>query len=219
MANAADEQRMRALEAQNAELRQRLDALQAKVSPRPKPPAPIPEDDGFHVSFPRSAPIEMPSIAQFERLLIIVGRAYPKIVPTFDREGDRMEFFNGFCASFERIANLRRTVGEGGAQMLNKRNDARHWASEAYSWLQQRGTPAETMNGSFFAAVIAAGDVPFSLADRVGGVPAYVGLGYEGLTASTVAWRRVLASGQPREAIGKPSPLPDNQRVEVRYSQ
>jgi hypothetical protein len=217
MPTAADE-RIRALESQNAELRQRVDALQKKVSPRPKPPA-IVEVDGPRVSFPRSAPIEIPTITEFERLLSIVRRAHPRIVPTFDRESDRTEFFNGFTASFERIAHLRRTVGDGGAQILNKRDDARHWGSEAYQWLQQRGTPAETMNGSFFAAVIAAGDVPFSFPDHVAGVPAYVGLGYDGLTASAVAWRRVLASCQPRKAMGNSSPLPDKQRVEVRYSQ
>lgn len=218
MASATDE-RIRALEAQNTELRQRLDALQAKVSPPPKPPAPVAEDDGPRVSFPRSVPIEMPSIAEFERLLIIVGRAYPKIVPTFDREGDRMEFFNGFTASFERIANLRRTVGEGGVQVLNTKVDARHWGNEAYHWLQQRGTPAETMNGSFFAAAVAAGDVPFSFADRPAGISAYLGLSYEGLTASTTAWRRVLESGQPRAASAGPQVRQSQRTAEVRFAQ
>jgi hypothetical protein len=218
MANAADEQRMRALEVQNDQLREQVDQLLERMNPRPRPaPAPV-VDDGPRVTFPRSTPIEMPTIAQFEKLLAIVARAYPGAVPTFDRDGDRREFFLGFTASFERVANLRRTIGQGGAQLLNTKYDIRYWAEEANRWLHERGTPAETMNGSFFVAAIAAGDVPFSFANRAAGISAYIGLGYEGLTASTAAWRRVFETGQPRKAAAAPQPLRQfSQPAEVRH--
>jgi hypothetical protein len=220
MANAADEQRIRALEVQNNQLQQQVDRLLERMNPRPKAaPAPV-LDDGPRVSFPRSTPIEMPTIAQFEKLLAIVTRAHPGAVPTFDRDSDRREFFLGFIRSFERIANLRRTVGEGGAPVLNEKYDARFWADEAYRWLHERGTPAETMNGSFFCAAICAGDVAYSFGNRAAGVSAHLGLGFDGLTASTAAWHRVLESGETRAATAAPMPLRQNsQSAEVRYFQ
>jgi hypothetical protein len=45
------------------------------MSSRPRSaPAPVVDDDPRTI-YPRSAPIEMPSVAEFERLLIIVARA------------------------------------------------------------------------------------------------------------------------------------------------
>jgi hypothetical protein len=198
--------RISALEQQNRELQSRLDALAPKpAAPRPQP-APV-QEEGVVVTYPRSTPIEMPTTAEFVRLLSIVARAQPNAVPKFDHASDQREFFRGFVASFERIASLRRLVGEGGALVLNTKYDARWWADESYRWLRDRGTPAETMNGSFFAAAIAAGDVAFSFANRAEGISAFVGLGYDGITASTKAWQRVLSSGQPRPRTAPPAPL------------
>jgi hypothetical protein len=75
MANAADEQRIRALEFQDTQLREQVDQLLQRMSSRPRSaPAPVVDDDPRTI-YPRSAPIEMPSVAEFERLLIIVARA------------------------------------------------------------------------------------------------------------------------------------------------
>ena len=154
------------------------------------------------VTYSHSIPIERPTGEQFEKLLAIVARAHPTVVPKFARESDRSEFFRGFVASFERIASLRRTAG------LNAKNDAHWWANEAYRWLHEPGTPAETTNGSFFAAVIAAGDVPFSFANRAEGVSAYVGLTFDTdfRTAAPAAWRGVIERGQPRPPAAPPHP-------------
>jgi hypothetical protein len=218
MASAADEQRIRKLEDQNDQLRQHVDRLLRVMDAKPKPSAPIIEDDGPRVSYPRTSPIELPSVAEFERLLLIVSRAYPKVMPTFDSENDRREFFLGFCASFERIANMKRTVSVDGELILNAKHDVRYFADEAYRWLCERGTPAETTNGSFFVACIAAGDVAWSLPNRALGISAHLGLGYDGLTASSAAWRRVLATGQPRAPSAGPQPLQQSQRTaSVRY--
>lgn len=206
MAKDSDtDQRISALEQENRELKARLDALAPKPAPRPAPPV---EEGVVKVSYPRSTPITMPTVAEFEKLLAIVATAHPNVVPKFDRESDRMEFFRGFTASFERIASLRRLVGDGGAPVLNLKFDARWWAQEAYGWLQQRGTPAETMNGSFFAAVIASGDIAYSFGNRAEGISAHVGLGYgDGLTASTAGWRGVIGRGQPRPSTSPPAPM------------
>jgi hypothetical protein len=59
MANAADEQRIRAVELQNTQLREQVDQLLQRMSSRPRSaPAPVVDDDPRTT---RSAPIEMPS--------------------------------------------------------------------------------------------------------------------------------------------------------------
>jgi hypothetical protein len=200
------DQRFAALEQENRELKARLDALEPKqTAPRPQP---APVEEGVRVSYPRSTPIVMPTVAEFEKLLTIVARAHPNVVPKFERASDHHEFFKGFTHSFERISSLRRPLGEGGVPVLNTKIDARSWAEECHRWLAERGTPAETMNGSFFCAVIAAGDVAYSFANRGTGISAFVGLSYgEGLTASTAAWQRVIERNQPRSLTAPPAPL------------
>jgi hypothetical protein len=196
MAETADQQRIRALEAEVA-------SLKAKVNPQPTPVAPPPIQDGPRVTFPRTSPIELPSDRQYQQLLAIVARVHPSVVP---RDHDR-EFFLGFVGSFERIAHLRRS------DEPNRKMTAYDWATETHRWLRERDTPAEATNGSFFAAVIAAGDVAFSLGQRNAGLPALVGLTYDRdcRTAMTAGWRGVLERGQPRpptNAVTTREPLP-----------
>jgi hypothetical protein len=151
------------------------------------------------VSYTRSSSIALPSRAEYEALLAVVARA--GVVPQFTGDNEKRDFFLGFVGSFERIASLRRS------ERLNLKRPARDWAAEAYGWLYQRGTPAETANGSFFAAILAAGDIQYSLPKPTLGVPAYIGIGFDpdGRVASAAGWRRVLENGKPRG----PDPAPE----------
>jgi hypothetical protein len=179
---------------------QRLEREIAELKALHPPRKQSPIEQGVTVSYSRSSPIELPSPAEYERLLTIVGRA--GVVPTFASENDRREFFAGFVGSFERIASLRRTEG------LNLKRPAREWADEAYGWLNQRATPAETTNGSYVAAILAAGDIAYSFAKPTLGIPAYVGLDFDpdGRVATAAGWRRVLENGKPRTPDPTPEP-------------
>lgn len=195
MANAADEQRLRNLETRVQELQAENARLRA-VAPL-QPAAPAPEEEAVRLIYPTTCPIPMPSQSEYERLLAIVEHS--GVVP---HSVDRGEFFTGFMRSFERIASLRRLGG------LNFRRSARDWASEAEGWLKQRGTPAETSNGSFFAACIAAGDIPFSFPNMALGISAFVGLTSDtDARLALPAWREVLGSGQPRKPEAAPHSL------------
>jgi hypothetical protein len=206
---ATDRERIAALEQQNYQLKSELDALKPPKPAAPQDASTI-EEEGVRVSYPRSYPIAMPTTAQFEKLLAIVARVYPRSVPAYHVND---EYFRGFVGSFERIASLRRSPGLNTA--LGR--GVQYWADEAYSWLRERGTPAETTNGSFWAAVVASGDVNFSL--RADGILPYYGLTFdtEARKVSPGAWQRVLSDCQPRAPVAPPAPLQQNQRTaEVR---
>jgi hypothetical protein len=181
------EQRIRRLEAEIAELRAAKSAPQIPIAAPP-----LDEEGAVRVTYPRTYPIAMPTRAEYDKLLAIVARA--GLVP---RSADPAEFFAGFVASFERLASLRRLDG------LDMGRQAHDWAIEAYGWLQQRGTHAETTNGSFFAACVAAGDVQYRFANSALGVPARVGLTHDtdARMAASSAWRGVLERGQPRPPL------------------
>jgi hypothetical protein len=175
-------------------LEREIAALKAETS-APRPAAPRVQEEGVIISYPNTYPIPMPTREEYEKLLSIVERA--GVVPKFDREMDRQEFFRGFVASFERIANLRRLDG------LDLKRQAHDWAIEAQYWLSERGTPATTTDGSFFAACVAAGDVPYSFAKSALGIPARLGLTHDSDARRALpAWRdEVLERGRPRAPL------------------
>jgi len=174
-------------------LEREIAALKAETS-APRPAAPRVQEEGVIISYPNTYPIPMPTREEYEKLLSIVERA--GVVPKFDREMDRQEFFRGFVASFERVANLRRLDG------LDPKRQAHDWAIEAQYWLSERGTPATTTDGSFFAACVAAGDVSYSFANSALGIPARLGLTHDSDARRALpAWREVLERGRPRAPL------------------
>jgi hypothetical protein len=200
---ATDRERITALEQQNQQLQSELDALKPAKPAQPQAATPV-HEEGVSVSYPRSYPIEMmPTTTQYEKLLAIVARAYPNSVPAYHIND---QYFSGFVGSFERIASLRRSAA------LNTAQGAQYWAEEAYRWLRERGTPAETTNGSFWAAVVASGDVDFSLANRAEGILPHYALSFdtEARKIEPGAWQRVLSECKPRSPVAPPS-LPQNQ--------
>jgi hypothetical protein len=207
MAETVDQQRIRQLEAEVAELK-------AKTKPQPPAAARVAED-GVRVTYSRKCSIELPTMEQYRRLISIVARS--GVVPNFDGKTIDPAFLAGFVGSFERITSLRRSDG------LNHKRPARDWAAEAYHWLKERGDTCDPTNGSFYAAVIAAGDVHYSLPQLSLGIPALVGLTYDqdDRPASAAAWRGVLERGQPRPPtnpvpVGRKLPTPTVRYIDGR---
>lgn len=209
MAETADQQRIRHLEAEVA-------SLKAKANPPPPPPAARVAEDGVRVTYSRKCSIELPTMEQYRRLIHIVARA-SRVVPNFDGKNIDPAFLAGFVGSFERITSLRRSAG------LNHKRPARDWAAEALNWLSERDDKCDPTNGSFYAAVIAAGDIQYSLPQPSLGIPALVGLTYdqEDRPASAAGWRGVLERGQPRPPtnpvpVGRTLPTPTVRYIDGR---
>jgi hypothetical protein len=179
-----------ALKAENEQLRSRLDAVEGKLSPKPRPVAP-PVEEGVRVTHPRTVSIAQPTIEEFKKLLKIVKAAHPSLVPDFHDRSTASEYGIGFVASFQIISDIKRTA------TLDRR-DASHWAHNATLFLDARGDRAHVSAGAFMAAAIAAGDVAYA----VGEYRCHVGLTYDGGAPATAdSWRRVLSTGQVRPAI------------------
>jgi hypothetical protein len=189
---SSDKERLTAVEAENLELKARLAILEARTAPK-LPPAQQPAvEEGVRVTFPRTVSIQTPTVEEFKKLVRIVKAAHPSLVPTFGigDQSERQQFGNGFLGSFEIIAGLKRTTA------LDKR-DASHWARNATLFLDARGDRVDVSVAAFMAAVVAAGDVQYS----VGQYRCHVGLAYDGgAPATSDGWRRVLESGAVRSA-------------------
>jgi hypothetical protein len=99
-----------ALKSENADLREqlrhaeaRLEAVENKLTPKPRQVAPV--DEGVRVTFLRTASIEMPTTEQFRDLLRVVKRCCPTLVPNFDDRSVATEFGNGFIGAFQIISD------------------------------------------------------------------------------------------------------------------
>jgi hypothetical protein len=207
-----DNNEIAALRAENDQLRERLAVVEARTAPK-LPPAQQPAvEEGVRVSFPRTVSIQMPTVEEFKKLVRIVKAAHPSLVPTFGigDQSERQEFGNGFLGSFEIISGLKRTT------TLDKR-DASHWARNATLFLDARGDRVDVSVAAFMAAVVAAGDIPYS----IGEYRSYVGLTYDGgAPASADAWRRVLETGAVRPSIvTSQPPLYDTPPVRIQQLQ
>ena len=179
---STDRERITLLEAEIAELKSRL--------PPEKKPVPIVEDEGVRITYSRSTPIELPNHAESERLIEIVRRAYPRIVPDFGSERDRVRYLKGFTLAFWRIAHLRRGTDFRRASDL---------AVEAANYVHEAlpGEWVDEVSSAFLTAALSAGDVLFTVGNGAQGVPWKLALGFHGEPART-AWREVLSRGAPR---------------------
>lgn len=176
------DQRIGRLEAELAELKSTRAA--------PAKAAPIIEEEGVRVTYSKSAPIILPNSDECEKLIEIVGRTYPRIIPEFDREWDRAQFVRGFASALWRIAYW------GRVEKLQRASDL---AIEANTYLRQTrpGDAIGDVSGAFLVAAIAAGDVKFSVGNSALGAPWKVALGFNG-TSARPAWKEVLSRGAPR---------------------
>jgi hypothetical protein len=216
-----------ALKSENADLREqlrraeaRLEAVENKITPKPRPVAPI--DEGV-VRITTLEPYhggDLPSPEQFETLLEIVARTH-KIVPTWPENrwgtqfNDRQRYLTGFIQCFRRIGDLWRLPGSE----LGKHR-AEKWANDTN---QTYGIQADVNLSHFLAACIAWGDVNFSLGHWPFDV--FAGLDYSSgrdvRPANPASWRAVLSSGKTRPQIiqGKQlyeTPVPRIQQLIIR---
>jgi len=186
------------------ELRSRIAALEQGLAElrRPMPasvaaPPRETEPQGVRIYHPADIPsFELPNDQQLRRLADIVTAKFPRLGPDTSnarwRDMNVEEFHRGFCASFRRIASLNRT------DEFDTRRGIRYFADEAEDWLRAQGRPTDIRWPCYLAAVIAAGDIPFSIEGP------HVGLRLDGLGRSPLpAWRAVL-DGRMRA----PSPPP-----------
>jgi hypothetical protein len=191
-----------ALKAENAELRARLEAVEGKLAPKPRP-APLAEEgivrvtvlEPFHGG-------DLPSPAQFEQLLEIVARAYPTIVPTWPENrwgshiGDRARYTTAFIQCFKWLGDLWR-FNDG--ELGKRRSD--HWVVDAGRIF---GAGADIQLSHLLSASLAWSDINIGAsADRRWFT--HLGLSYSTGSnirrANPASWRKVLSTGETRPII------------------
>jgi hypothetical protein len=143
----------------------------------------------------------MPTESEYSKLLEIVARAHPQVVPNFEpnrfgsQDWDRRQYLAGFVACFGRLESLWRFNGNELG-----RDRAEFWVDETNRMLP--GTQAYVNKSHLVAACVAWGDVSFSTARWPYDV--FVGLSYStgrDVRRASATWRRVLESGQVRPPV------------------
>jgi hypothetical protein len=217
-----DRERLAAVESENAELKGRLAALEAKVSPKPRQIAPVEENVRVTILAPGHG-VDLPTPEQFEELLEIVARSHPTIVPAWPENrwgshlSDRQRYTTAFIQCFKWLADLWRF---NGAELGNRRAD--HWVVDAGRIF---GAGADIQLSHMLAAAIAWSDVNVGAsADRRWFT--HLGLSYstgEGIRrASSESWRKVLSTGELRKIITTDrqelytAPTPRIQQLQIR---
>ena len=196
-----DRERIAAVESENAELKARLAVLEGKLAPKRPPVAPIEEGTRVTILEPFHGG-NLPSPAQFEKLLEIVGRSHPTIVPTWPENrwgsqvSDRQQYMTAFVQCFKWLGDLWRfNGGELG------RNRADRWVIDAGRMF---GAGADIQLSHLLAASLAWSDINIGAsADRRWFT--HLGLSYstgEGIRrADATSWKRVLQIGKTRPII------------------
>ena len=162
------------LEAKLEALTQRVEALEAKLTPKAPPP---PQMVGFDRPLPRAAVaasgFKMPSEAELRQLMARVHAAHPKLADLdglaergddaidadfINFKGDirRAIFAKQFRLAFIALSHFRRT------EEPDMRRYVSYWQDEAASVLAGLGQPSETLKfNPFVTAALAHGDIPF----------------------------------------------------------
>jgi hypothetical protein len=194
--------RIAALELELAELKKA-----AGKTPVPPPP---PKDEGVRIVLVEErTSFVRPTLGELRKLYEIVCGKYPQFRPRSSparfADQEEEEFFAGFEWPFERLGH----IGRAGAP--DTRRYIGHWVEETKDWLRlHRPAHRGNVGGGFLAAVIAHGDVPYTIGDADRGVVWSIGVTPFGGKLATDAWRRVL-DGQllaptPERRFAEPSP-------------
>jgi len=190
---------LKSIDAENAELRMRVEALEARLNP--PPPKPVIEE-GTQIY--RPSPLRhfaLPSDAELRDLLAIALKASPPEPRNYADEQVRETFFREFKQVFAALGEIGRTTE------INHERGAVHWLEKArdicgWSNFEFR---------HFWLAMLAHGDMLYQARDESAGiVPALALASYGGIPA-VAAWRNVLARGAPlppTKPIGGNYPTP-----------
>jgi hypothetical protein len=198
------------LEVKLEALERRVEALEAKLTPKAPPPEPM-QVVGFDRPLPRAAVpangFKMPSDAELRQLMARVHAAHPSLADldglvergdtAIDAEfinykGDirKAIFAKQFKLSFIALSHFRRL------EEADPRRYVSHWQDEAASVLAGLGQAGETLKfNPFVTAALAHGDIPYSGLGMGGRVPLSLGLSRHSGAAAMDSWRRVLDYG------------------------
>jgi hypothetical protein len=203
------------LEVKLEALTRRVEALEAKLAPKPPEPMQV---VGIDRPLPRAAVAAsgflMPSDAELRQLMARVHAAHPKLADLdgliergdnaidaefIDFRGDiRVAVFSKqFKLSFIALSHFRRV------EEPDSRRYVSYWQEEAIDCLAGLGQASETLKfNPFVTACLAHGDVPFSGLHMGARVPLSLGLSRHSGAPAKDGWKRVLDFG-PRAMIGE----------------
>ena len=200
------EKRVAALEAENADLKGRLEALQVLLAPtKPAPPRRV--EPQVRISSPPLARVALPTPDEFQRLMHVVLDSYPVLKP----RGDPADYAAQFRAAFRRLLFL------GRKEKLDTDHGLSYWTDECREFLQrhQIACPVSIGGNAFTCAVIAQGDVPHTLGENY---PFDLSFGLQwggGGIEARDWWRRALA-GTLLPPTPSPYPKPRSSPARVR---
>jgi hypothetical protein len=175
---------LKTIDAENAELRMRVEALEARLNPPPPKPA---IEEGARIHHP--SPLRhfvLPPDAELRDLLTIALKASPPEPRNYADEQARENFFRGFKQAFAALGEI------GRAAEIDHEHGIVHWLDKA----RNIGGPGFEFR-HFWPAMLAHGDILYQNRDESAGiVPALALASYGGIPA-VAAWRDVLARGAP----------------------
>ena len=180
------------INAELAEMRVRITALEAEKS-KAAPPARgkyVEPETTLH--YPAPASIEMPNNEEMAGLLRIALAAYPSRKPAgYDSDGFVcVRFLREFGKAFREVSAMER------GEAPNPKWSISHWHNKASDACRLRGDCTEVDPAAFFYAVLASGDIPWQAPDPSLGAVLSYGLIDWGGKRATDAWRTVLATGK-----------------------
>jgi hypothetical protein len=182
--------RLAELEAQAATLNIEIAKLRAE-RPAPPPTQP-PKDEGPRiVLLEERTTFVRPTLGDLRKLYGIVCNKYPQFRPRWSparfADQDEDEFFAGFEWSFERLGNLGRLGAPDTRRYVN------HWVEETKDWLRlHRPAHRGNIGAGFLAAVLAHGDIAYTVGDADRGVVWSIGVTPYGGKLASDAWKLVL---------------------------
>jgi hypothetical protein len=198
------EKRLAAVEAENADLKGQLAALQLLLGNKPVPP-PRRDEPQVRITRPLSN-VSLPTDDECVRLCEVVWGRYPTLRPGRGGEG---EFVGQFRAAFQFVQHHGRRAEPDHQRGLG------WWTDTARAWISQHRSGGLPIGGAVLvAAIIAAGDVPYTNPEDPG---ITIGLQFGGGGIPAKDWWRRALGGAILEPV--PQPYPTRTPSPVRVQQ
>jgi hypothetical protein len=185
------ESRIATLEAQVAAAQIELAELKAGKAARPVlQPQPVRDEGVRIVQLVEPSNFVRPTTKELRQLYDVVLAKYPQLRPHLSarwEDQERKESFDGFIWSFERLGFVGRSAVPDTKHYVN------FWISDCQDWLRQfRPSHSGNTGAGFLAAVIAHGDIQFTVGDENEGIVWSIGVTTFGGAKASDAWKRVL---------------------------
>jgi hypothetical protein len=208
------------LEALLVKLEHRVEILEAAALRANAGPARTPTPAGQRVQ-PEGASVRtviekitMPPAAELQKLLDVVLTTYPKLRTWSPGDryatSDAFEFFNQFACAFAYISRT------GRAATIDRKYSLDFWTAQAEDFCRRQQMPVNSISGSsFLAAVLASGDIPFTVPDGWGNSWSF-GLQPWGGLPATALWCDVLRDQKINDPVPGPYKAPAGSGFNVR---